>query len=199
MSWFLQGFILNNKLNISEIVFIAIVAAILGVIWWGYTFIYNILEPLTKIIAINGLFTGVWLMGGVFFSYIVRKPFAGFFGEVTAAVIQGFISQWGISSLIYGIVQGLACEVIFYLFGYKKWNIFVVSLSGMFSALCSFVLTYFLYQYYQLSTTFQLLQFICNMLSGIIFGGILSKYIADKLVKARVLNNFNIVKNEINK
>lgn len=190
---------MNNKLNISDIVFIAIVGTMLGVIWWGYTFIYNILEPLTKIIAVNGLFTGVWLMGGVFFAYIIRKPYAGFFGEVIAATIQGFISQWGISSLIYGIVQGLACEIIFYFFKYKKWNIFVVSLSGLFSAFCSFILTYFLYQYYQLSITFQFLQFSCNMLSGIILGGILSKYIADKLVKTRVLNNFNIVKDEFNK
>ena len=182
----------KNTLTISEITFISIMAAAMGVAWWGYTLVFSIIEPFLKAVALNGLFDGVWFMGGTFFAYIIRKPGSGILGETIAAVIQGFISKWGITSLYYGVLQGLATELIFWLFRYKRWNIWSMCLASLATAFVCFILNMFWYQFYKLNLSYNLLQLACSSVSGVIFAGFGSKFLADKFAKAGVLNQFKI-------
>lgn len=185
-----------KKLTISEIVFIAIMGAAMGIGWWAYTFVNDILSPMLKLLAIDGLLSGVWLMGGTFFGYIIRKPGSALLGEIMAALVQGFISRWGISSLIYALAQGIPVELFFLLCRYKKWNYITMIIAGILAAFFGFMLTFFWYQYFKLSLTFNLLELSSSIVSGIVFAGILSKVIADKLLKAHVLNQFKIAHDE---
>ena len=189
----------NNQLTISEIIFISIMATTMGIIWWGYTLVFSVIEPFLKAIALNGLLDGVWFMGGTFFAYIIRKPGSGVLGETIAAVIQGFISKWGITSLYYGVIQGLATEFIFWLLRYKRWNIWSMCLASIATAFVCFILNMFWYQFYKLSLSYNLLQLACSSISGIIFAGFGSKLLADKLTKAGVLNQFKIAHDAKNK
>jgi energy-coupling factor transport system permease protein len=183
-----------KKLTINEIIFIAIIGSAMGIMWWAYTFINDILAPILKLAAIDSLLSGVWLMGGTFFGYIIRKPGSAFLGEIMAAIVQGFISRWGISSLIYGLTQGIPVELCFLLFGYRKWNYWSMSIAGIMAACCSYATTVLWYGYFHMNLTFHLMQLGSGIISGIIFPGILAKIIADKLFKAQVLNQFNIAK-----
>ncbi len=184
--------IYNTKLTIGEITFISIMAVAMGIIWWGYTLIFSVVEPFLKIIALNGLLDGVWFMGGTFFAYIIRKPGSGVLGETIAAVIQGFISKWGITSLYYGVLQGLATELVFWLLRYKRWNIWSMSLAALATAFVCFILNMFWFQFYKLNLGYNILQLVCSSISGVIFAGFGSKFLADKLAKTGVLNQFKI-------
>lgn len=188
-----------QKLKISEIVFIAILSAAMGVLWWGYTFFYDLVEPFLKPFAMENLLSGVWFMGAIFFPYIIRKPGSAFLGEVIAALVQGFIARWGISSLVYGVVQGLPVEIFFLILAYKKWSLPYLCIGGIISALSSYILSFFWYQYFKLNLSFNLIQIGCFIVTGIILAGILSKYLADGLKKTGALNQFNIVRDEIEK
>ncbi len=190
-----MGTIQQKKLlNISEIVFITVLSAVMGVIWWFYTFFYDITAPLLKPFMLDNLLTGVWFMGAVFFPYIVRKPGAAILGELIAAVVQGFIARWGISSIAYGLVQGVPVELFFLILGYRRWNLPVLMIAGVISALGSYILSFFWYGYSQLTLQYNIVQIVSFAISGAVLAGVFSKYLADGLKKTGVLNQFKIIR-----
>ncbi len=187
----------NLKPNTAEIVFISVLSATLGIIWWGYTIIYDIADPILRPFALENLLTGVWFTGAVFFPYIIRKPGAAILGELIAALVQGFIARWGLSSLAYGLVQGVPVELFFLLLGYKRWSLPVLMIAGAISAIGSYVLSFFWYQYFTMSVPYNLIQISTFIISGAILAGLLSKVAADGLKKTGVLNHFRIVRDTI--
>lgn len=183
-----------KKITISELVFITTLSTVMGVCWWAYTFIYDILAPFLKASGLDGLLTGVWLMGGLFFPYIIRKPGSALLGEAIASIIEGLISQWGLGAILYGALQGLPVELLFLILRYRRFNIQTMSIAGLISGIVGCSLSIILYQYYLLGWSYCILQLVSSALSGAVLGGVLSKYLADRLVKTGVLNQFNIVK-----
>ncbi len=189
---------ISNKkfLTVSEITFIAVLSTALGVSWWGWTFLNDVAQIALKPIGFNHLLEGFWLIGSVFFAYIIRKPGSAILGEVVAAFIQGMIAKWGISSLAYGFVQAIPVEILFLCFAYNRWDWKILSVAGMLSALASFVLTYFWYGYESLNPLFNVFQLAIFLLSGAFFCGFIAKKIADLLKKAGVLYQFKISQDE---
>lgn len=192
--WFLQT---RFKLTLSEIIFITVMSTAMGIFWWAYTFLYNMLAPLLKLIAVDGLLSGIWLMGGIFFPYIIRKPGSAILGEGIASLVECIISQWGIGAIAYGVIQGVPVELFFLLLRYKKWNILTMLFAGLISGIAGFILSIFWYQYYKLGISYNIIQLVTHSVSGMILAGWLSKVLADKLVKTGVLNHFNIVRHQV--
>ena len=184
--------ILSNKLNLNEIIFICILSTAIGVFWWAYSLLYNIISPPLQIFGLSGLLTGFWQFAGVFFAYIIRKPSSAIFGETLAATIEGIISQWGVSAVVSGISQGLPVEIVFLLSRYKIKNYYLVALAGTCAALGGYLVSYYWYGYNHLSITFNIVNLSSSLISGAIFGGMFAKYSADKLVNNGVLNQFRI-------
>ena len=183
-----------KQLTISEIVFITILSVILGVFWWAYTFLYDIVAPVFRASGLEGGLTGIWLIGGLFFPYIIRKPGSALLGEGIAAIIEGVISQWGIGAILYGVIQGLPLEMFFMLFRYKNFDMKTMCFAGFISGICSCLMSIYLYQYYQLGLMYCMIQLASSGVSGIILAGVLSKVLADRLAKTGALNQFNIVR-----
>ena len=187
-----------RKLTISEIVFIAVVSSAMGVFWWGYTFVYDLFKPLLKPLALENLMSGVWLMGAIFFPYIIRKPGSALLGELIAAFVQGFIARWGITSLLWGLAQALPVEIFFLILAYKKWDLKYLIIAGMLAAAGGYALTFMWDKNYLLSLSFNLAQLSAGLISGIFLAGWFSKWLADKLKKTGVLNQFQIAKDSWN-
>ncbi len=183
----------SNKLTFHEIVFICIIATALGIAWWGYSFIYNILAPLLKPFALNGLLEGFWQLAGIFFALIIRKPGSALIGSIIAATIEGIISQWGLSAIVSGICQGLPVELLFLLIGYKNFNYLICAIAGGLSAIGGYLVTYFWYGYNQFSLIFNLIHLSTNVISAIFLAGILARILALKLAQTGVLNQFLII------
>ncbi len=186
-----------KKMTISDILFIAVVSSAMGVFWWGYTMVNDYLQPLVAPWGLKHLFEGIWLMGALFFPYIIRKPGSALLGEMVAASVQGLIAKWGVTSLIYGFVQALPVEIMFLIMKYKKWSMKSMILGGIISAAASFVLTYFIYKYEKFESVFNLVQLLSFLVSGAVLGGVFSKWLADLLKQSGVLNQFKIVSDEI--
>lgn len=187
---------MNNKLNLHDFIFIAIMATTLGIIWWGYSFIYNILSPFLKPFAISGLIEGIWQISGIFFAIIIRKPGSALLGAIIAAGVEGFISQWGISALVSGFFQGLPAELLFLALGYKNWNKLTCAIAGSLCALGGYIVTFFWYNYNSFGLKYNLINLSCGMISGAILGGLLARYIAIRLAKTGTLNQFAIARGQ---
>ena len=81
--------------------------------------------------GLGGLATGIWMLGGPLGGFIIRKPGAALFVELLAASVSAALgSQWGITTLYSGLVQGLGAELFFLLFVYRRYTIATAALAG---------------------------------------------------------------------
>lgn len=185
---------LFESITIFEIVLTAVVAVALGVAFWGWTFIYEIAKPLLKIYGLSYLSAGFWIFSSVFLTQIVRKPGIALVASIIAAFIESLLTHWGMMSVVWGIVQGLGAEIIFLFFAYKRWNLTVLILASMLSALFSYGLDFALYDYKNLSASINLLQLISFLISSAVLAGYLSDVVSKRLVKLGLLDQFLIAR-----
>ncbi len=182
---------MKSKWKLNEIIFVAISGMAIAVIFFGWTFIYTLIKPL-KIFGLNYLFTGMWVAGGIFIPYIIRKPGAAIYGEMAAAFFEMFITGWGMTALLWGLVQGIICEIVFMIFGYKKYNLVVAVIAGALANLGAYFLDFIFYKYAGLKSWLIINGIWSSLLSGAILGGILSVVAANSLKKAGILRKFRI-------
>ncbi|MBC7539460.1 MAG: ECF transporter S component [Bacteriovorax sp.] len=186
---------LFKSITIFEIVLTTVVAAALGVSFWGWTFIYEIAKPALKVSGLSYLVAGFWIFASVFLSQIVRKPGIALIASIIAAFVESLLTHWGIMSVLWGIVQGLGAEVIFMLFLYKKWNLKVLIMASALSAIFSYTLDFSIYDYKNLSLGFNLIQLISFIGSSVFLAGVLSDIVSKRLLKLGLLDQFLIAKN----
>ena len=181
----------NRRVPIEGVV--AVMAAAMGVAYWAWTLVYDVLkEPLLKPLGIKRGLDGFWLLAPVFFGYMVRKPSIALFGSLVAAGVEGIITQWGMSALVYGLLQGLGAELVFMLFLYRKWNFSVLMLAASMAAIFSFGYDFFSQEQENLSVAFNTLQLLIFVVSSWIFAAGLSRFLGKRLLKTGLLDGFLI-------
>ncbi|MBF0360111.1 MAG: ECF transporter S component [Oligoflexia bacterium] len=183
-----------NKLNVFELVLISVLSVALGVVFWGWTFVYEFTGPFLKALGLKYLFAGLWIISSILPTYIIRRPGVAILSSTLAAIVEGLITNWGLMAAVWGFVQGIGAELVFILFVYKRWEWPVVILASMVAAFFSYFLDFFYYNYQTLSFKINVLQLSSYMVSAAILSGVLSIVISKRLVKTGTLNNFNIVR-----
>jgi energy-coupling factor transport system substrate-specific component len=112
----------GNHWRTVDIVVTAVLGAAFGVIFWAWNTLW---EGAANAIPLPGraVLYGVWLVPAVLGPLVIRKPGAGIFCEVVAATVATFFgSPWGLVTLLYGVLQGLAGEFGFALTAYRSWR-----------------------------------------------------------------------------
>lgn len=186
---------LFKSITIFEIVLTTVVAVALGVSFWGWTFVYEIFKPILKVGGLSYLLAGFWIFSSVFLSQIVRKPGIALIASILAAFVESLLTHWGIMSVLWGIVQGLGAELVFMIFLYRKWDLKVLILASISSAIFSYTLDFSLYDYKNLSLEFNLIQVISFIISSVFLAGILSDVVSKRLLRLGLLDQFLIAKN----
>ncbi len=184
---------LFRSITLQEWVTVAVMAAAMGVAYWAWTLVYDILkEPLLKPTGLKRGLDGFWLLAPVFFGFLVRKPGVALFGSLVAAGVEGIITQWGMSALVYGLMQGLGAELVFAVFLYRKWNTSVLMLAASMAAVFSFGYDYFSQEQENLSLWFNAVQLLIFIVSSWIFAAWLSRFLGKRLLKTGLLDGFLI-------
>ena len=119
--------------RVVDIVVASVVGVALGVVYFAWDFAYNGLEaPLKALLPGASAFTeGVWLVGAVLGGLLIRKPGAAVYVELLAATVEALVGgQWGLLTLVSGVLQGLGAEVVFLLLGYRFFRLPVAWLAG---------------------------------------------------------------------
>ncbi len=105
-----------------------VVTAVLGVAFGGVFWAWNLLWAAvgTAFVAFppgQAFMYGVWLLPAVLAPLVVRKPGAGLFAELIAAVVSALLgSAWGSIVLLYGLLQGIAGEAGYAAFGWRRYG-----------------------------------------------------------------------------
>ncbi|HEY8319517.1 MAG TPA: ECF transporter S component [Amnibacterium sp.] len=177
--------------RVVDIVVASVIAAACSVVFiaWGvaYQGPATLLTPLLP--GLQGLVNGPWLFAGVLAGLIVRRPGAAIYAELVAAVIEALVgNQWGVTTLISGLAQGLGAELVFAVFLYRGFGPGVAFLAGAGAGLGETVVDLLLY-YPGSKPVFVVVYAISTMLSGAVFG-FLSLLLVRALARTGALARF---------
>src|SRR5699024_11827683 len=80
----------------------------------------------------------------LFRSLVIRKPGVALIAEFAATSCEySVLLQFDISLIMYGLIQGLVCELIFMFFKYKSTSLMVAALAGIAAALSTLPLDWY--------------------------------------------------------
>ena len=177
--------------RVVDIVIAAVVAVACGAVFVGWNFGSHIFDGLQALLpGIQSLGYGPWLLGGPLAALIIRKPGAALFGELVAAAVSMLLgAQWGLQTLESGLVQGLAAEIVFAVFLYKRWSWPVALLAGAASGLAA-SLNDWVFYYAGADTTFLTIYIVGAVISGAVIAGLGSWALVKALGATGALRRF---------
>lgn len=180
---------MNNKWKTREVVIVAIIAAVIGVI---YTLMDYAYMPLSAVLGpvFMELTFGIYLLSAALPMFIVRKPGFALFGALVTAAINILLgSAYGIQVVLAGVLQAAGVELVYAVFKYKP-NLLCLVLSGIAAAVFVFVRDYFVFGYSALPVWTIVAMLAVRFVSAAIIGVLLVKVIRAGLAKAGVMKNF---------
>jgi energy-coupling factor transport system substrate-specific component len=169
-----------------------VVASVLAVAFCGVFQAWNLWWNATEFMfpPLRGVVYGVWMLPAVLVPLVVRRPGAALFGETAAAFVSMlFGAQWGLLTVVYGLAQGAAAELIFAFLLYRNWSLLVALLAGAAAGLAGALLDLAFY-YADWAADWQLMYSILVALSAAAIAGIGSWLLVRAMARAGVLSAF---------
>ncbi|MGG5170620.1 ECF transporter S component [Pseudarthrobacter sp. J1738] len=180
--------------RVVDIVVAALIAVAGGVIFWAWSQGANLISPATVAYPpLSGLYAGGWMIPAVLGMLIIRKPGAALFCEAVASMGELLMgSQYGVTVLISGILQGLGAELVFAALKYRNFNLTASLLAGAGAGLFCGLNDCFLPWGWNIaySGADKLVYIVFTTISGAIIAGALSWIATRGLATTGVLSSF---------
>jgi energy-coupling factor transport system substrate-specific component len=154
-----------------------VIASLVGVVGGFYLWIVAAAwEPMTAPLSFyppaSALLAGLWLVPGVLGGLIIRRPGAAVYTELVAATLEAVLgNQWGMSTIWYGLLQGLGAEVVFAVLLYRAWGLLGAAAAAVGAGLTVGSLDTFLY-YTAFSVNYKITYIMLAVLSGVVIAGV---------------------------
>lgn len=161
--------------SVSDIVVASTLAVASGVVFWGWNLSYHAVGALFAAYPpVATLVHGMWLFPAVLGALVIRKPGAALFCEVVAATVSALLgSQWGLSVLGSGLLQGLGAELVVLALLYGRFSLPVAMCAGAASGLSGGIGYHFVMHLYAYAPLETAIHIGCFMISGAVIAGIL--------------------------
>jgi energy-coupling factor transport system permease protein len=174
-----------------DLVTTAMLGVAFGVAYWGWDFAYSALS--TAFVAYqpaSGLLSGPWLLAGVVAGLVVRKPGAAVLAELVAANVEYLIgNQWGASTMLSGLLQGIGVEIVLAVFLYRRFGPVVAAVGAVLAAVFESVYEWGAY-YAAWPLTHKLVYTGCFALSAAIVAGVGGWLLIRSLAATGALDSF---------
>jgi energy-coupling factor transport system substrate-specific component len=176
--------------TLMEIVIMAIIGVINGVLGTPNAMLGRLFMTFS---GSYGFLAFAAVCGGFYISgplcgYIIRKPGAATIAETMNGVAQVLSGNPnGIMVLAAGFLQGFMSDLGFAFYGYKKWTLQAIALSGALAPLLQQVPEVYFFGVGDLGLPYNLLALVIRMISGAVYAIVLVKPIAHALANAGVL------------
>jgi energy-coupling factor transport system permease protein len=176
--------------RVVDIVVAAVIAVAFGVVFQGW----NILWETTTFVAppVRGAIYGVWMIPAVLVPLVLRRPGAALFGEAVAAIASMlFGAQWGLLTVVYGLAQGAAAELVFSFTLYRRWTLPVALGAGAAAGLAGALLDLAFF-YADWGADWQVLYTVLVVVSAAVVAGLGSWLLLRALLATGVLRDFAV-------
>ena len=182
----------KRQLHLKDIILLALIGIIFGVIYFATGFLYNALTlalaPIGYGPMANDLTIGIWCMAGPLAGFLFRLPGTAFLGEFLGAVVEMFLGgQWGAANLLSGFVQGIGNELGFTFTAYRLYNWLTVLVTTITTTITTFAWDWFKNGYSQFNSHMLIVMLVVRFCSILIFSGILVKLIVNLLTRTHVI------------
>lgn len=180
-----------KKWRTLDIVTVAVLAVVAGVVFWAWNLLWNATGPaFAAFPPAQALLYGVWLVPGVLGMLVVRLPGAAVATAFLAAAVSWLLGGWwGMSVLWYGVLQGLAPEIVFAARGYRSFARPTTVLAGAAAGAVPGLLDPIFF-YPEWTAGWKLAYLACCMLSAGLLAGLGSHLLAARLAATGVLDDF---------
>ena len=174
-----------------DIVLGAVLGVAFGAVFQAWNVLWAAVGPaFAALPPLQGFMYGVWLLPAVLVPLVIRRPGAALLGEGVAAVASTlFGAQWGLLTIVYGLLQGAAAEVIFGLGLYRRWALPTALLAGAAAGAAAVLLDLSLF-YPDWAAGFQALYAALVVPSAALIAGLGSWLLVRELALAGVLSAF---------
>jgi energy-coupling factor transport system substrate-specific component len=166
-----------------DIVIVAVIAAIAGVVNTGTGNVWYLAN--TSLGPLGGaLLQGAFMWAYILVAFLVRKPGAALaVGIIETAVEVLLGNQAGISTLGWGVSQGLAVEAVMAISNYQKFDIWTAVMAGVASSQFGTVWTAILYGWDPSAASDIWIAVPVNIISGAILSGVIGFYLAKAIAQ----------------
>jgi energy-coupling factor transport system permease protein len=179
----------NFKYTTRDIVIIAVIAAIAGVVNAGVGNVWALAN--TSMGPLGGaLLQGSFMWGYVLVMWLVRKPGAAILLgiiETTVEVLLGNPS--GIGTLGWGLFQGLGIEGVMAISGYQNYSIWEAMAAGAGASQFGTLWTAILFGWDPAASSSVWLAVPINLVSGLVLSGLLGFYLARGLARTGLIRS----------
>ncbi len=181
----------TNRWRTVDIVVAAVIAVAFGVIFYGWDQLWTGLDnAFTTFPAWRAMVYGVWFLPAVLGPAIIRKPGAGVFTEVVAAAISALLgAQWGLTTILYGLLQGVAGEAPYAATGYRTNRLPVPLIGGLLAGAAAGYLDIALY-YPTWKLSWKIGEIGVEAASGLVIAGLGGWLLTRALARTGVLDRF---------
>lgn len=179
------------KWKTKEVVVVAMIAAVIGVIYtvmdYLYMPLYGVLGPIFMELTF-----GIYLLSAALPMFIVRKPGAAIFGALVTVGVNILLgSPYGIQIVLAGTLQACGMELGYFVGGKHKGSITNMVVGGILASLFVFCRDYIVFGYASLGKGVLMGMIAVRIVSAIILGIVITKGITAGLKKTGTLKGFS--------
>jgi energy-coupling factor transport system substrate-specific component len=174
-----------------DIVTVAVLAVVSGVVFWAWNLLWTATGPLfTAFPPAQALMYGVWLVPGVLGMLVLRRPGASLATAFLAAAVSWLLGAWwGLSVLWYGVLQGLAPELAFAAGRYRRFSRGISAVAGAAAGAVPGLLDP-VFWYPEWSAGWKLAWLVTCMASAALIAGLGGHALTARLARTGVLDSF---------
>jgi len=174
-----------------DIVLGAALAVAFGAVFQAWNLLWTAISPaFVGLPPLQGFMYGVWLLPAVLVPLVIRRPGAALLGEGVAAIASAlFGAPWGLLTIVYGLMQGGAAELVFAMGLYRRWGLPIALLAGAAAGAAAVLLDLVVY-YPDWAAGFQVLYAALVIPSAAIVAGLGGWLLVRALSRTGVLSAF---------
>ena len=174
-----------------DIVLGAALAVAFGAVFQAWNLLWTAISPaFVGLPPLQGFMYGVWLLPAVLVPLVIRRPGAALLGEGVAAIASAlFGAPWGLLTIVYGLMQGGAAELVFAMGLYRRWGLPIALLAGAAAGAVAVLLDLVVY-YPDWAAGFQVLYAALVIPSAAIVAGLGGWLLVRALSRTGVLSAF---------
>lgn len=174
-----------------DIVLGAVLAVAFGAVFQAWNLLWAAFLPaFAAVPPMQGFMYGVWLLPAVLVPLVLRRPGAALLGETVAAIASAlFGAPWGLLTIVYGLMQGGAAELVFAMGLYRRWGLPVAILAGAAAGAGAVLLDLVIF-YPTWAASFQALYAVLVIPSAALMAGVGGWLLVKALARTGVLSAF---------
>ena len=174
----------NRKWSTHDIRVTAILSIVLGLLNIPLTYLGSYLIAFPIVFPIM---MGIGFFPLILVAYLIRKPGSVLLSSFIIMAVGVPFTPYGVVMLGQVLMYGLPLEIVFLLGRYRHFESWFMAIAGIVVNVIGGILFFISYGILNMDILIQLIIVVETIISGVLFAGLLSKWLGDAVLKTGVI------------